>query len=647
MNFKPLIRNPRAFAESLSIKDAVAMARELDRLYHEDADSPVPDEVYDVLRKVIEERSPNNSYLKKVGSKVGSGVKVKLKTPMPSLDKRFPGTKELTRFLVPGTYVLSHKLDGNSIVIGYVDGLPAYVYTRGDGLTGQNVSGILPSLYIPKKIGNRTLEVRAELIMSDTTFNSKFRGVDIGGRTYKVARNMVAGLTKRNVADKFVKACDVAAFEILNGYGSDKPLSHQLAQLKKWGFGVAPFEVVKNPTEQYLLDKYREWKPDGGYGKPYAIDGVVVTRDISYKRSASNPKHSVAFKVNTIDDAVTTKVTKVEWIQSRHNKLVPTIHIEPVVIGGATLSKITGHNFYFIQHGFRYYDRDKGLPVRLIGPGAEVRILRRGDVIPHVEDVVRPVRRPCLPDVAYKLGKNEVEAYAEDTSVSNERRILHFFSTLDVEGIKLGTIRKLEAVGLNTVSRILKASSASFMQAEGIQHATAVKLYQNIKKLRTEGAGFAKLGHASGAFGNKIGEGKLQFCIDTYPKLMSWVDVKSTAYIENKLSAVNGIDAQAAIIAKRLPRFARFLARTGIPIKEKTVTKVGSKLTDQAVLFTSVRDKELAEYVLANGGKVATTVKQATMLIIKEGASNTKIDEAKELGKPVYTIAAFKKKFGA
>lgn len=640
MNFRSLIKNPKAFVQTPTLKDLILMATELDRLYHEEDNSPVPDEVYDILVGEIARRSPNNKYLKKIGSKALGGIKVKLNTPMPSLDKRFPGTKELTRFLSSGaSFVLSDKKDGQSLTLGYPEGDLEYAYTRGDGLIGQDVSGICPALGVPQSIG-KTMEVRVEFIMSKAKFQSKYLGKKVEGRVYKVARNMAAGLSKRGVASKFVKDVDVIAFEILSGYGSDKPQSKQLAILKRLGFNVVPNKTVKNLTEEELVAYYHERKGQ----RKYEIDGVVVAKDIPYKHGADNPKHAVAFKINSLDDSIVTKVVSVEWKQSRHSKLVPTVWIEPVVVAGVTINKVTGHNWFFIQHGFRFKDRKKKPPVRAINVGSEVRILRRGDVIPHIEEVTRPARRPAVPPQDHKVVG--VDAMAVETYASQERKILHFFTTLEVEGIKIGTIRKLEAIGLDSITKILRAGTATLVKADGIQQTSAVRLYQGIQSLKKNGATFAKLGHASGVFGNKIGDGKLQAVYEKYPRILSWGE-KDTDWITAKLEEVDGVATLASVIAKKLPRFIRFLDRTGIPVAApEKIAKTGSKMEGKVVLFTSVRDAALEKWIKSNGGKIASTVKQANILLVKEGASNSKIDYARANSIPVVTVNGFKQKYG-
>lgn len=641
MNFKPLIKNPKAFVKMPTLKDLILMATELDRLYHEEDDSPVPDEVYDILVKEIARRSPNNKYLKKIGSKALGGIKVRLNTPMPSLDKRFPDTKELSRFLSSGEqFVLSDKKDGQSLTLGYPKGKLEYARTRGDGIVGQDVSGICPALGVPHSIG-KTMEVRVEFIMSKAKFDAKYKNKIVAGRKYKVARNMAAGLSKRNEPSKFVRDVDVRAFEILSGYGSDQPQSKQLAILKRLGFNVVPHKVVRKLTEEKLIAYYNERRAKS----EYALDGIVVARDVTYKHTAENPKHAVAFKINSLENSVITKVLRIEWKQSRHNKLVPTVWIEPVVVDGVEINKISGHNWFFIQNGFRYKDRASKPPVRAINTGAEVRILRRGDVIPHIEEVVRPARRPAVPSQAHKVVG--VDAMAVETDASKERKILHFFTTMEVEGIKLGTIRKLEAVGLDSITRILRAGTADFVKADGIQQATAVRLYTGIQAIKKNGATFAKLGHASGVFGNKIGDGKLQAVYDKYPRILSWGE-KSESWITAKLEQVDGIDTLASVIAKKLPRFIRFLERNGLKVVAPVRTKVtGKKMAGQTVLFTSVRDADLKKWIESNGGKIASTVKQASILIVKDkDAVNQKIDYARSNRIPIFTVAGFKQKYG-
>lgn len=641
MNFTALIKKPRAVAEALTVKDLVLMATELDRLYHESDNSPVPDEVYDILVKVIKERSPNNPYLKKIGSKALGGVKVKLNTPMPSLDKVFPGTKELTKFLSTGErYVLTDKKDGQSLTLGYPNGELKYARTRGDGTIGQDVSGICEALGVPHSVG-KPMEVRVEFILSKAKFLKKYKGKDVEGRKYKVARNMAAGLSKRNKPSQFVKDVDVMAFEILSGYGSNKPQSAQLSILKKLGFNVVPNKIITGLDERKLVAYYNERRA----AAHYEIDGIVVAKDVPYKHSADNPKHAKAFKINSLESAQVTKVIDIEWKQSRHNKLVPTIWIEPIEINGVEVNKVTGHNWFFIQNGFRYKDRANKPPVRAINIGSEVRVLRRGDVIPHVEEVTRPARKASTPQQDYKI--NGVDAVAVDKDASKERQILHFFTTMKVEGIKLGTIRKLETVGLNTISKIMKASTADFVKADGIQQASANRLYQGIQAIKNNGASFAQLGAASGSFGQKIGETKLQAVYEHYPRIMSWGE-KDTDWLTSKLEEVAGLNLLAATIARKLPYFIRFLERNGLHIvAPKVVAKTGNKMQDKKVLFTSVRDDEIKNWIIANGGKIASTVNQASILIVKDiGATNNKIEYARQNSIPIFTVSGFRKKYG-
>lgn len=640
-HLKPLIiaakRNPAAI-KTIQKKDLKAILDFLDYRYFEASKPVVSDELYDLLVDHYENLTGKTR--SKVGHAVtGKRVKAKLPEPMASLDKLKPDSN--TKFLTKGEYVVSDKLDGLSLELVYNNGKLLAVYTRGDGTTGQDVTRSSAMLNAPKTIADKNeLIVRAEFCIKKHTFNKKHSTET--GNTYKTGRNMASGLLTRNESTEAIKDFDVVCYEVMRGKTAGQKISTQLQYLKKLQFSVVKHKVYQNLTLAQLSELHDDFKSNSHYD----CDGIVVTKNVSYKSSFENPKHAMAFKINSLASSKVVSIVDIEWNLSRHNKLVPRIRIEPTELGGVTVQYLTGHNMFFIRNGFKFADKDKRLPVRPLGVGAQIRIIRSGDVIPYIMEVVKPARKPSEPAVPYTT--DGVTAMAVKSDIKNpdikKKQILHFFKVLEVDGLKSGTVDMLFDSGLNTVSKIIKADADKFLTIDGFQTTKATKLADSIKA-KLSGLTFPKLAYASGVFGSNVGETRLQAIYSKYPNILSMADMPYPQLVD-KLEQVDGIKTAAADIAKRLPKFAKFVEFHKFNlVSPKATKKKSQKLAGMKVLFTSVRDKELETRIVENGGSLASTVKSATHLIAKPGASNNKIDYAKENKLPVLTVEAFIKKF--
>ena len=640
-------RDAYAFVKGLSKKESIELAEYLDFRYHEKNTTLVDDEVYDILIFNIEDKWPTAKYLKKVGHKiVTKGRKeVQLPVPMSSLDKIKPDSKNVNDFLA-SVGMMSDKLDGISLQIEYENGVPKQCFTRGDGTRGQDVSGVIPALRIPKTIPvKQKVNVRCEFVIKGKSFDSKHSKAT-GKGEYKTARNMGGGLLTRNEPSSAVSDFDVVAFEIGQGKGAGSKPSQQFALLKQWGFTVVRHKRIGGLDAEQAM----EWLNKFRKTAKYAIDGVVMAKDVAYKISKQNPKHSKAFKVNSLAASKLVKIVDVLWRRSRYGKMVPRVEVAPVELGGVTVSFFTGHNYYYIQNGFRYQDRNKKMPVRPLGKGAEIRVIRSGDVIPYIMEVVKPARKPSQPDVEFTLDNNGVHAMsvqekgAKDPELQ-KKRILQFFSAMKMKGVKSGIIEKLYDSGFKTLRSILQASPQKLTQAEGVKEKTAQNVVATIQEGLAQ-ATFARTGYASSIFGDKIGTRKLQAVIEAYPNIMELSESLSPLQLQDMLEDVAGIKTQAVMLSKGLPKFAKFLTRNKIQlVGDVAQVKTGNKLDGVKVLFTSVRDEDLLNDILTNGGLNASSVKSATHLVAKPGASNKKTDLANDMGIPVMTVEEFRAKF--
>jgi len=172
-----------------------------------------------------------------------------------------------------------------------------------------------------------------------------------------------------------------------------------------------------------------------------------------------------------------------------------------------------------------------------------------------------------------------------------------------------------------------------------------VTLERNIRNALAKNATLAKLGAGSGIFGDKFGERRLDELFKVHPEIV--YDKLPKAALVTKIQEVRGFKQLAIPLAQEMPKFRMFLKKLGIkPVAPKKVVATGNKLNGISVLFTSVRDKALADWIVANGGKLASTAKSANLLIVKDAfASNNKTDYAHANGIPVLTLDQFRTKY--
>ncbi len=637
--------DPAGYVATLSKTKLFALLKELDLHYHTDANPPISDEEYDILRDVYEDRFGTYG---EIGAPV-RGETVKLPVPMGSLSKIKPGSSVLKKFLEShDVFVVSDKEDGISLEIVYDGGVPVKAYTRGeDGINGKDVSRVLRYLDIPKKIPEDGIFIpRVEVTIDRATFESKYaKAGDPSvnkGKGFATGRNFAGSLLNRNAAHSHIKSLKPVAFEIMKGRGAGQKVSTQFKLLAKFGFHVVPYKVFTELSETKLV-RYHNARKNPEAARD--IDGIVVTADVPYKIKQGNPTHSYAFKINSIENSVVVPVKDVVWAESRYGRLIPRVEIEPTKVGGVTVTYFTGHNSFFIEHGYGA-DLASKPPhePRPINKGAHIRVVRSGDVIPYIMEVVKPARYPSEP--AQPHIEKGVDLYAVHDGVSDVRKVKeleHFFVTVGVDGLKSATISKLVDAGFDTVKKILGVTLQDLLNIPGFQRKSAAQLVANLKKADMS---FVLVAKGSGKLGMGIGERRLNEIYENIPDILTRGNLDKET-LASEIRKLKGFDKLADQIAGNLERFVKFCRRNGIKLKApKRVDVTGDVMAGKVILFTSVRDNQLQDWIVQNGGKLATTVKQATMLIVKDSsASNAKTEQAIENNIPIVTLAEFRRKY--
>ena len=634
IDVKEIVKDPIVYGNKISIKELENLIVLLKDYYYNQDNPLVSDIVYDQLEDVLRKRNPKSKVLSLIGASVKEAVT--LPFPMPSLNKAKAGMNMLSKWIekYKGPYVITQKLDGISIMYYYKKGNSPQLFTRGNGIEGQNITGILKYIDIGKvKIptDEDLVVVRGELMMSKKTWDKYY------GKDNPNVRNFVSGLANAkhpNVTD--LRKVELVAYQLM------KPImkpSEQFELLNEWGFNVVNYNEISTITEEKLLNELEKARNKG----QYQVDGLVIAQDDVYSLTTDNPKHSIAFKSS--DEVLQTKVIKVEWKASKRSLLIPVVIIEPVFLSGATISNVSGFNAKYIVDNS-------------IGPGAIITVVRSGEVIPYIVSIDKQAKEPDLPEVEYEWDDTKTNIKLVEMNDEVHHSVLvHMTRTLKIENLGPGTLLKVIELGFRTPAEVLNMTEEDWKSIPSLGK-NADKIWINIQKLETKGVKLSQLMDASNLFGHGIGQRKMQSVLDAVPNLLDLVDKMELIDLMDKLVGIKGVEIiTAEKIVLGLSDFKKFLDEVPqIRILDEDDDTNGSsngeineKLKDLRVVFTGIRDKELETLIVNSGGTVADTVSKTIknqVVVAKDpNANSNKLKTAKDLDLKIYSIQTFKKAY--
>ena len=607
------------------LADIIVLAN--DAYYNTETDAVLlTDNEYDIVKEFMQTKFPKAAALQQIGAPITGKNKVNLPYEMWSMDKIKPDSGALPAWVnkYKGPYVLSCKLDGVSGLYS-TEGETPKLYTRGDGKVGQDISHLLGTIKLPTTKG---IVVRGEFLISKATFESKYAS------QFANPRNLVSGIVNAKAVAGKAADLDFVTYEVV--VPKLKP-SEQLQKLTDLGF-----KVVEHKTETALTNELlSDYLVDMRKNHPYEIDGIIVTDDAIHPRVSGNPDHAFAFKMMLSDQKAEAKVVDVEWSPSKDGFLKPRVRIEPIKLGGVTITYATGYNAKFIEDNH-------------IGVGAIVELIRSGDVIPKILSTTTPAEKPLMPLVPYKWNETHVDILLEnagDDRTVQEKNVTAFFSELEVDGLKAGNVRKIMDAGFDTVPKILRMTEADFKTA-GFK-TMAPKYVENIAA-KTKDATLLQLMVASGKLGRGFGERKIGPIMEAHPDILLSEDTPPQKIA--KVKTVQGIEQKSAqLFVENIPAFLAFLKECGLdskltakaaPKPEKIFDKA-HPLYQKEVVMTKVRDQDIITALEAAGGKLADSIKATTLALIvksKEDESN-KTKDATKKGVPIMTPEEFKAKY--
>ena len=626
-------QNGISVLEKMSEKKLTDFLKELNKAYY-NKESVLSDNQYDIVKEFIEKKYPNNKVVREIGAPVEKN-KVTLPYLMGSMDKIKPDTQALTRWSAKytGPYVLSCKLDGISALYTTEGSSGPKLYTRGDGKIGQDISHLIPHLNLPKA---NCVVIRGELILPKLIFETKYKSL------FANPRNMVAGLVNQKSISEAIRDVHFVAYEVIQPIL--KP-SKQFELLRALEPGV---ETVLHKSSTFLNNELLsatlvDWRKNYAY----EIDGVIVCDDKIYERKTGNPAHAFAFKMVLSDQIAEAKVVDVIWQASKDGYLKPRVQIEPIHLGGVTIEYATGFNGAFIESN-------------KIGVGSIIEMIRSGDVIPYIRNVVVPSDAPKMPSVPYKWNNTHVDVLLEnmeDDDTVKEKNITGFFRGIEVDGLSSGNVKRIITAGYDTIAKILKMKVADFLKVEGFKDKTATKLHEGIQQ-KISAASLITIMSASNMFGRGFNDKKIELILGGYPTVLISKDSPSTKIA--KMSEIKGMAAKTSeAFVEKIPEFLAFLKEIGLVgklqrfIESTTESNAAGPvpshpLNGKTVVMTGFRDAVLQDNLKKVGATVGSSVSSKTFVLLVKDVNETsgKVMDAKKHSVPLMTPGEFVKKYG-
>ena len=555
------------------------------------------------------------------------------------MDKIKPDTDALTKWITTykagtgASYVLSCKLDGISALYtteGTVPGTcQAKLYTRGNGLVGQDISHLIPFLCLPK---TKNITIRGEIIIAKKLFATKY------GSLFANPRNFVAGVVNKKTEDKDkYKDLSFVAYELI--YPVMKPseqLKFLLGQSADKAVEVVTHSLEKNITNDLLSSYLVKWRAE----YPYEIDGIICIHDKVYERKGGNPEHAFAFKMVLSEQMAEAKVVDVIWTPSKDGYLKPRVQIEPVILCGVKIEYATGFNAKFIEHN-------------KIGVGAVIQLIRSGDVIPHIKQVIQPAAITLFPDVEYLWNETKVDIMLVDKTLDETvliKNISGFFVGIGVDGLSSGNIKRIIDAGFDSIPKIINMKEADFLKVEGFKDRLTDKIKTGIKTRLAE-TSLEEFMHSSNIFGRGFGTKKFKTILEAYPEVL----ISKESRI-GKLNSIAGMAQKTSEqFIEKIPEFIQFMREIGLenklyslePKPASSPEKKEHPLFGKKYVMSGFRDKPLISALELVGAEQGATVNKNTFVLLvknldNSSSSTTKIIEAKKIGVPVMTVEMFK-----
>ena len=630
--------------------------RRHEHLYHVLDRPEITDAEYDALMRELRRLETDNPELitpdsptQRVGGKPREGfVKVAHSSAMLSLDNALNENEmrdfdRRVRELLDGApfrYVAELKLDGLSMAVRYRDGLFQQAITRGDGVTGEDVTEnarTIRSLPLRVKSSLPVFEARGEALIGRRAFERmNAERTAAGLPLFANPRNAAAGalralepqLTAKRQLDYFTY------FLLVDGAPAMDSHWESLEALAAMGFNVNKHRRLCKDLDE-VLDYFQHWS--GERDKlPYEIDGLVIKVDsVAQQRAlgwtAKAPRWAIAFKFPARQER--TVIENIEVQVGRTGILTPVAHLRPVNVSGVTVTRATLHN----------EDEIERLGVEI---GDTVLIERSGDVIPKVVRVLeqaahrKPFRVPehcpvCGGDVVREPGEVASRCINTNCPAKLKQSILHFAArgVMDIDGMGEALVDQLVDGGhVRSVGDIYSLTLDRLLALERMGQKSAQKILDNIERSKAR-----PLPRVLNGLGIPfVGERTAQILADTFGNINAIADAS-----EEKLQEAEEVGPKVArairefFAEERNRSLVKQLRAAGLQFEQEVKKKAGGPLEGKVFVLTgtfpSLTREEAKSRIEAAGGKVTGSVSKKTDYVVAGEEAGSKLDKARAL----------------
>lgn len=632
--------------------------------YYVEDNPEIGDYEYDMLQRelaAIEKEYPElitpDSPTQRVGgSAAGMFEPVVHTVPLESLQDAFSFDEvrafdaRVKEIFSDAQYVVEPKIDGLSVALEYENGVFVRGSTRGDGVTGEDVTANLRtvnSIPLRLKTDVERIEVRGEVYMPKKVFAALVEEQELNGeKTFKNPRNAAAGsLRQKNPVITASRKLDIFVFNIQQ-YSGNEITGHKqsIDFLKTLGFKTIPFYNKFDTIDEVIAELNRIGEMRSSL--PFDIDGAVIKTDSFAQRAeigstAKFPRWALAFKYPPEEKETT--LIDVEVAVGRTGVLTPTAVFEPVLVAGSTVSRATLHNQDFID------EKD----IRL---GDRVVIRKAGDIIPEVIRVVshkEGSERFVLPETCPSCGARVIreEDEAAVRCVNPEcpaqllRNLIHFCSrdAMDIEGMGDAVLEKLVASGMLTkASEIYTLKKEDFMTLEGFKDKSSQNLVDAVEK--SKGNDLSKLVFALGI--RHVGQKAGKILADHFGSMEALMN--ATVEELTGIEGFGGIMAQSVadfFALEQSKREIEALAALGVNMlsqKEKIDNRFEGKTFVLTGTLPTLSRNEASELIEKYGGKTASSVSKKTSYVLAGEEAGSKLVKAQSLGIKIITEEEFR-----
>ena len=662
--------------------DAAARAAELrsqiarhDYRYYVLDDPEVPDAEYDRLMRELRELeqahpqlvTPDSPTQRVAGAPSTAFGEVVHGVPMLSLDNAFSAEDVVgfdrrihERLKLSGDldYVAEPKLDGLAVSVVYRAGRLERAATRGDGVTGEDVTANVRTIRaVPQRLSDPApalFEARGEVFMDLAGFermNAQAR--ERGERVYVNPRNAAAG-SLRQLDPRITATRPLRAFfygvGVVEGLILPERQQDLLALLRRLGLPVTPESRTVHGVGGCL--EYYHALGARRATLPYQIDGVVYKLDRRSEQErlgflARSPRWAIAHKFPA--EEALTLVRSIEWQVGRTGALTPVARLEPVFVGGVTVTSVTLHNI----------DEVRRKDVRI---GDTVTVRRAGDVIPEVVAVLAERRPPDatpvqLPERCPVCGsavlRVEGEAAARCTGgftcrAQRQESLRHFASrrALDIEGLGDKIIEQLiEQDLVRSPADLYRLSAAQLADLERMGEKSAANLVAALE--RSKRTTLPRLLYALGI--REVGEATALALARHFGSLERLMEADAGAIQQvPDVGPVVAAHVAAFFAAAEHRTVVRELRAQGVTWPDMPAPRAEAPpLAGRTFVLTgtlqSLTREAAQEALLARGAKVSGSVSKKTSYVVAGAEAGAKLARAEALGVPVLDEAGLLK----